>query len=84
MAGAGYDVALGAWRGLTAPGGTPEDVITVLEEATRTVVESDGFIELMDNSGFGIMWRDSSAFGSFMAEQDQEFAELMSAAGLTE
>jgi tripartite-type tricarboxylate transporter receptor subunit TctC len=80
----GYDVSIGAWRGLTAPEGTPDDVIAVLEEATRTVVESDHFIELMNNSGFGIVWRDSATFGSFMAQQDEEFAELMSAAGLTQ
>ena len=84
LADEGYDVSIGAWRGLTAPDGTPDDVIATLEEATQTVVESDEFIELMDNSGFGIVWRDSGEYGEFMQEQDAEFAELMEAAGLAE
>ena len=80
----GYDVTIGAWRGLTAPDGTPDDVIATLEDATQTVVESDEYIEFMENAGFGIVWRDSAEYGDFMQEQDAEFAELMEAAGLTE
>ena len=84
LASEGLDVEIGAWRGITTPVGAPDDVIATLEDAVQAVVESDEYIEFMGNSGFGIEWRDAEEFSSFMAEQDQEFGELMQAAGLDE
>jgi tripartite-type tricarboxylate transporter receptor subunit TctC len=80
----GIDWEVGAWRGITAPAGTPDEVVAVLEDALQTVVQSDEFVEFMDDSGFGIVWRDAEEFGQFMQESNETMGGIMREAGLAE
>lgn len=72
----GIDAAIGVWRGLVAPKGTPADVIAKLEAAVETAVNSQEFVEFMNNGNFGIIYKSSEEFRSFMEEEDAVYAEM--------
>lgn len=78
------DVAIGAWRGIAVPTDTPDEVKQALQEAVQTVVEGDQYRSFMEDNGFGIEWRDSADFSSFMSQQDEEIGQLMRDTGLAE
>lgn len=79
----GLNWAMGAWRGIAAPKGTPPEVVAVLERALQKVVKSKEFVDFMKNGPFGILYKGSADFGKFMAEQDHTMGVLMKEAGLT-
>jgi tripartite-type tricarboxylate transporter receptor subunit TctC len=78
----GINWSMGAWRGITAPRGTPDPVVRTLEQALRKVYDSGEFQKFMKDQGFGIVWRGAADFGRFMADQDKTMGEVMRAVGL--
>lgn len=72
----GYDFTAGTWRGLVGPAGMPDYAVKALEEAVAIAVEDEGFINFMNNGGFGIRYMGAEAFGNLLAIQDQELKEL--------
>jgi tripartite-type tricarboxylate transporter receptor subunit TctC len=74
---AGYDFTMGAWRGLTVPEGTPEDRIEMLRDTFTEVYESDDFQGFMEDNGFGLVYRDTDEFGSFMDSEYERFGEVI-------
>ena len=75
---AGYDIIVGAWRGLGVPSDTPDDAVAALHETYQSVYESDAFQEFMSNNGFGLVYRSPDEFGPFMEQQYGEFENLIS------
>ena len=78
----GTDWAMGTWRGIVAPAGTPPEATAVILEALRTVHEADAFREFMANRGFGVGWLETEEFSAFMAQSDTELGAVMEAVGL--
>jgi tripartite-type tricarboxylate transporter receptor subunit TctC len=78
----GVDWTCAAWRGVAAPKGTPQEIVDILEKAIAKVHQSAEFKEFMKNRGYGMVWMDSKAFGSFIAKADKDNGEVMKAAGL--
>jgi tripartite-type tricarboxylate transporter receptor subunit TctC len=76
------DLSLGAWRGLVAPAGLPEDIANQLEDAMRVIVESEDWRKQMTDRGFGIEWRDSEEFGAFIANEEIEVRKVVKDLGL--
>lgn len=72
----------GAWRGVMVPRATPADRVARLEAALYKAVHSETYRKFMEENGFGIVWRESKAFLDFVADQDQQFGDLMRALGL--
>ena len=72
----------GAWRGIAAPKGTPQEILEVLEKAVTKVVQSAEFTEFMENRGFGIYYLDAAGFAQALARADSENGETMRAAGI--
>lgn len=72
----------GAWRGIAAPKGTPEEIVDILEKAVAKVVESAEFIKFMENRGFGISYLNAADFAKALAQADKENGEIMKAAGI--
>lgn len=70
------DFTMGAWRGLGVPNETPDDVIDELYEGYHEVYQSDEFQEFMNDSGFGLVQRDTEEFGEFMQQSFDNFAEI--------
>jgi tripartite-type tricarboxylate transporter receptor subunit TctC len=78
----GIEWTCGAWRGIAAPGGTPPEIVAVLEKAIATVVKSDDFMKFMKNRGYGIYWLDSAEFAKVLTRADKDNGEIMKAAGI--
>ncbi len=78
----GIDCVTGTWRGIGGPKGMPEEVTAKLEKALENVVKSQEFIDFMKNRGFGIEWKNSKDFATFMKNNDAEFGKVMKAAKL--
>ena len=79
----GINWAMGAWRGITVPKGTPNDVVAVLEKSIEKAVGNDMFKKFMKDKGYGILWKRSAEFDKFMAEEDEIKGKIMKEAGLT-
>lgn len=78
----GLDLELGAWRGLVAPAGLPEDIAAKVETALETVYNSPEFQEAMNSRGFGLRWRNAADFETYMLEQEISVRDLVRVLGL--
>lgn len=76
------ELELGAWRGLIAPAGLPEEVTQALESAMHEITEDDTWRQQMQDRGFGIQWRDTEAFHAFMLDQQSSVRDLIETLGL--
>ena len=67
------------WRGLAVPLDTPDDVVSSLAAACRTIAESGDFQAYMKKEGFGIKIRGPGEFRSFLEEQDRQWKPVVAA-----
>ena len=81
---AGYEITVGAWRGLGVPADTPDDTVEVLHDTYKSVYDSDDFQEFMDNNGFGLVYRNPSDYDEFMDQQFGVFEDLIAELDLNE
>ncbi|ARO15883.1 Twin-arginine translocation pathway signal (plasmid) [Ketogulonicigenium robustum] len=73
---------VGAWRGIFAPAGLPDDVRARLTDAVAAAAASPAYTDFMNSRGFGVLWVPADEAVSFIAESDASFGEVMAAAGL--
>lgn len=78
----GYDVTIGAWRGIGGPAGMDEEIATTLEETFNGIYDSEEFKEFMQNNSFGREHRDSDEFGQFMTDEFDRFGNLIDTLGI--
>lgn len=79
----GINYSVGAWRGLAAPKGLPDDISATLVAALKKAYESKEYQDFMAKRGFGVTWGDPKEFAAFMAEGDKQMGAAMKAAGLS-
>jgi tripartite-type tricarboxylate transporter receptor subunit TctC len=79
---AGVDYSVGAWRGIAAPKGIPDDIAKALTAAIKKAWDSKEFVDFMNNRGFGLKWADAAGYAGFMAKGDEAMGIAMTAAGL--
>ncbi|ALS76444.1 ABC transporter substrate-binding protein [Planococcus rifietoensis] len=72
----------GTWRGLTVPAETPDEVVATLEEAFMEAAQEEEFLEFMENNGLGIRMLDSQEFGDFMAENEEDYGQIIGDLGI--
>jgi tripartite-type tricarboxylate transporter receptor subunit TctC len=73
----GVDLSIGTWRGLAVPNGTPDGVVSVLEDAFGEAAQEDSFIETLDNLDLGYRFEGSEGFEDLIQSQDELFEELI-------
>ncbi|OHV82896.1 tripartite tricarboxylate transporter substrate binding protein [Rhizobium sp. LCM 4573] len=78
----GSDWEFGAWRGIVAPKGLPDDVRDRLIAALDKVFNSEEYNQFMSAQGFGASFLPGEEFENFMATNDVNFGETMKAIGL--
>lgn len=76
------DLAIGAWRGLAAPKGTPPDVLAILRTATRKAAEEPSFRESLDKLNLGFSYADADAFRAVMQRDNESFKVLIAKLGI--
>ncbi|MBP1153617.1 MULTISPECIES: tripartite tricarboxylate transporter substrate binding protein [unclassified Paenibacillus] len=72
----GIDVLAHAYRGLAAPGGTPDEIITILEDALAKAAKDPKFIEFMNKQNLFIDYQSGEDFKK-MLEEDLEVLEMV-------
>ena len=78
----GFDVTYYVWRGMGVPKGLDEATLTVLRDACAAAIESDEFVEYMQNAGLGIAYLNASDFGDFLKQNAEDVAASMEVLGL--
>lgn len=78
----GIDWVMGAWRGFALPKAAKPETVSFYEKAIQKVYESAEFKDFMQKNGFGMVWRNSKEFATFMEQQDQTMGQLMKELGL--
>ncbi|WP_066337637.1 Bug family tripartite tricarboxylate transporter substrate binding protein [Azohydromonas lata] len=79
----GVDLALGTWRGLGVPLGTPPEVVAVLRETTRKAVAEPAFKDAMAKTNLIVSYMDGEPFKAFMADQSAYFKKLLTTVTIT-
>jgi tripartite-type tricarboxylate transporter receptor subunit TctC len=77
-----FDLAIGAWRGLAAPKGTPPEVLAVLKAATKKAAEEPSFKESLEKLNLGYAYADADAFKAVMQKDSDMFKQLIVKLGL--
>lgn len=78
----GINWTMGAWRGIALPKNTPKGITEVVERAVEKVAKSPEFAKFMKDNGFGVLYKPSGEFATFLAEQDEAMGKLMKEVGL--
>jgi len=80
----GYPYAkVSIWYGLFAPAGTPPDVVTHIRTAVREVLSDPSFVEEQVTArGLNVVAGDSSQLRDWIAQESQETAAMIKAAGI--
>jgi len=78
----GIDLTLSLWRGVAAPRGTPEAVITRLERAFTGAAQGAEFREFAARMGADVEVRGARDFDALIAREDRELGALMEQIGL--
>lgn len=78
----GSDWATGAWRGIAAPKGLPENVRARLEASVKKAYDSKEYKDFMAQRGFGTLWGNGAEFASFMTKADADMKAVMTAVGI--
>lgn len=73
----GADIQFGGWGGIYAPADLPDDVLSTLEAAVKTAVESESYKEFQDNAGNLVVYKNAEEFTTFVEEEFSEFQELL-------
>ena len=73
----GYDVTFGAWGGLYAPKGLPEDVKATLEEAIADATQDPAYTDVITPTGTIVTYRDAADFTDFVNSEYERFGELL-------
>jgi tripartite-type tricarboxylate transporter receptor subunit TctC len=78
----GSDWAIGAWRAIAVPKGTPPDATNRLAAALKKVHDSKEFRDFMATRGFGVIWEGPENAARFMAKSDADLGGVMKAVGI--
>ena len=78
----GIDWSVGAWRGIAVPKETPDSVVQILEPALAKIVASSEFKDFMKKNGFGVLYKGSADFATFLSDMDASNGKIMKEAGI--
>ena len=73
----GVDFALGQWRGLAAPKGTPPEVIAILHSAFKKGMEDPAFVKNAADMSVTLAYIGPADFGKLMAADHERFGKLV-------
>ena len=73
----GIDFAMGQWRGLAAPKGTPPEVIRILHDAFKKGMEDPAFVKNATDMSVALAYIGPAEFGKLMAADHERYAKLV-------
>lgn len=78
----GSDWTIGAWRGMVAPKGLPDDVTAKLIAALDKIYNGKDYRDFMGGRGFGIRYAAGPDFLSFWEKSDASLGAVMKKVGI--
>ena len=78
----GFDLVEGAYRGVAAPPGTPDDIVKKIAGIFDSVMKEPGVIKKMDENGFKIEKMGPEASTEFVKKKIAEYTVLVEEMGL--
>ena len=79
----GYPAVMELFRGISAPKGTPADIVKKLEGAFYKGAEAPEFVELSKKNGFNINFMGKAEFEKYLIVQNENVAEAIKVGGLS-
>lgn len=73
---------MSTWYGISAPAGTPEDVVAKLNDAISKALEMPSVRDRLTKQGVQIFYKPSAEFASYLAEDSERMIGLIEAAGV--
>ncbi|MEW6264094.1 MAG: tripartite tricarboxylate transporter substrate binding protein [Thermodesulfobacteriota bacterium] len=76
----GWDINYGAWRGITAPSGTPKEILEKLSQAFKKALESPEVKDKFAKADYTIMVKGPAEFGAYLKkdfENNKSIVELL-------
>jgi tripartite-type tricarboxylate transporter receptor subunit TctC len=73
----GVDVAIGTWRGLMLPKGTPPEIVKRWSELTRKVVADPKYQETLKKLNVNSIYEEGDAFTAVMKQDNEVFKRLV-------
>ncbi|MFC3040753.1 tripartite tricarboxylate transporter substrate binding protein [Virgibacillus xinjiangensis] len=80
----GVDMVFPHWRGVMGPPDMTEEEIAYWDDKISTMVETDGWKSVMENNDWEPFYHNSQESKEFLAEQTEQYDELLQQAGLTD
>ena len=77
----GYDIVEGAYRGVVAPPGTPDDIIRKLADVFEKVMKDPGVQKKMDENGFKTEYMGPEASLKLVKKKMVEYKAIMEELG---
>lgn len=77
----GYDIEYYIWAGMFASSATPDSVIKVLRDATRTAVQTEEFKKAMKNLNSPIVYKDAPEFNKYWRDDATRLAAIVKIVG---
>jgi tripartite-type tricarboxylate transporter receptor subunit TctC len=74
---AGVDLAIGTWRGLMVPKGTPPEVVAQWRELTRKVSAEPKYQETLKKQNVNLIYEDGRGFEIVLRDNDALFKHLV-------
>jgi tripartite-type tricarboxylate transporter receptor subunit TctC len=76
----GFDTSV--WFGITAPAGTPNEILDKLARAINEALKSEDVAKPLRAAGLDIKGGTPEAFGAFIASETKKWRDVVTAAGL--
>jgi tripartite-type tricarboxylate transporter receptor subunit TctC len=73
----GIDVAIGTWRGLLVPKGTPPEIVKRWSELTRKVIADPKYQETLQKLNVHSIYEDGDTFAAVMKQDNEVFKRLV-------
>ena len=78
----GIDVTIQGWGGFAVPKDTPQEIITILENAAKTAINSDALKKVLSERGFEHSYLSGSEMDTKAADELKYFSELIPTLGI--
>jgi tripartite-type tricarboxylate transporter receptor subunit TctC len=80
----GYDIVEGAYRGVSAPPGTPDEIVKILADAFDKVNRNPEFIKKMTDLAFDLEYMGPEEYTRFVEERTAYYRELLKDMDITQ
>lgn len=74
---------MSTWYGISAPAGTPADVVAKLDDAVAKALQMPDVDERLTAQGVEIFYKPSAEFGDYLAQDAKRMLSLLKSAGVT-